>query len=127
MQQVMSKRPKVRGPGGASRPRQAEDGGESRSSGLGSAGSGFGEDGAHESIEACAVRCDRADRLGLLPGESGGDLGKATLDTLVHDHRAADQGTDACVDFGIEGSGITAGNLDTGQLAGTTRGQMLTP
>lgn len=94
---------------------------------LGPAGSGFDEDGAHESIEACAIRGDRADRLGLLPSEGEGDLGEAALDTVVHGHRAADQGADARVDFGIEGSGITAGNLDTGQLAGTTRGQMLTP
>jgi hypothetical protein len=50
----------------------------------------------------------------LLADQGEGNLGEAALDPVVNDHGAADESTDACVDLGIEGSGITAGNLDTG-------------
>ena len=94
---------------------------------LRSAGAGFGQDSADETIETGAIGGDRTVGLGLFPDQGAGDLGQPAFDTLVHGHRAADQSADACVDFGIESSGITAGNLNACQLAGTTRGQMLTP
>jgi hypothetical protein len=94
---------------------------------LGSARARLGKNGTDESIQPCAVRGDGTCGLSLLADQCKGNLGEATLDPLVHGHGAADESTDTCVDFGVESAGIAAGNLDTGQLAGTTRGQMFTP
>jgi hypothetical protein len=52
---------------------------------------------------------------------------QAPLNALVHYNRAANNGADTCVNFGIEGSRVAPGDLNAGQLAWTTRGQMLTP
>jgi hypothetical protein len=94
---------------------------------LGSARPRLGKNGTDESIQPCVVRGDRTCRLSLLADQCKRNLGEAALDPFVHGHRAADESADTCVDFGVESAGIAAGNLDTGQLAGTTRGQMFTP
>src|SRR2546430_2619227 len=65
--------------------------------------------------------------LGLLVGERGADIGEPAHDTLVHRERPAQQGADACADLRIERARIAACDLDSGELAWTTCGQMLTP
>ena len=94
---------------------------------LGPASPGLGKNGTDEPIEPCTVGGDWPRDLRLLIDEGEGNLGEAALDPLVHGHGTADEGADAGIDLGVEGSGIAAGNLNAGEFAGTTRGQMLTP
>ena len=70
---------------------------------------------------------DRLDPFRLLTHQGGRDLREPSLDALVHRDGTADQRAHTRIDFGVESSRIASCDLDTSQLARTTRGQMLTP
>src|SRR5579862_9291960 len=81
---------------------------------------GLGQHGPDQAVEALAVGGHRSLGLRLLARQRVADVGEAALDALVHGHRPADERAHAGRDLGIQRTRVAAGNLDTGELAGTT-------
>ncbi len=94
---------------------------------LRATGPGLGQDRADQPVEPRTVGRDWLVPFRLLAHQGSRDFGEPPLDTLVHRNRTADQCAHARVDFRVERSRIASRDLDAGQLARTTRGQMLTP